>query len=488
MKKEISEILGPRVEKLRLELRRQVNEIDWTELSSQLQITKSYITELAYLTGQLMNVTDISYHTQMSETYTDTDNLLTNYEDWLQYNSRTYVFEVFGSALEFMSLYWVLSAEIITKTTAMVTGFGFLVGIGFSAYDLYTQINEEKKIRDNLKQQTSRLTVAINEIEKNMKQIVDFKSKYIKHVVNPLQTLLGYFPNQFPSFHVYLNKLNNPVNINSGYIGHMNTHLANVTKYLRKTLNETRHIIEERERYTKILKDIRKFLDNKRPPSKILAIVQKHNNSYLHLHSNFDLLRFIAINLKTNISSCYWGIRMDLIRRGQVDKANYTSVPLCRSPELEDYEQSILTDIHKTMAPCRILRRLKDDVFDSMYKLIKYIADFILPHRDCYWGYDLAYIRSTIRPSLVFESMKLDAQTVTYLGVSEFYKTSKGVGGSDLCQKFTVCEERWQKFIYCSVYPISGSDEDMCAEEKASDCKNMASVYEKDDYCYESFW
>ncbi|XP_069123894.1 uncharacterized protein [Argopecten irradians] len=483
MKKEFGN-LKPLAEKLRSTLKRQMNEIGWLKLPSQLSKTRDHYIELEYLLEKLINKTDILDHLKLSETQSDIP--ITNSSDWILDHSIAYVVGVFASAFEFLGLYKLFVKKTISTLIKALSAAGFVIGIGFSVYDLYTQITEEKRVRDELIKQITAIKLPIKEMKQKMALIKSFKSKYIKQIVKPLQTILGYFPpDLFPAFRVYLKKLHNPVNIKYTYTCHMNTHLEHIIAYIKKKLITIRHEIKRREMLRTVYTEIETSITKSQPPLEILIKIEnlyKNNNLSSEFNSQFELLRFLAVNFTTNTSSCYWGFRIDLIRNGQLDETNYTSVPLCRSPELVDYDREISTKVNETMAPCRILRQLRDNVFDSMYKLLRYIADYILPNIGCYWGYDLTYIRNTTLHSPVFETMKVDAATFLYTDVALSVLKEPEYNG--LCKNHSICEERWQNFLYCSVYPMVVQNKDKCGGEELSGCRDMASVYVKDGFCY----
>ncbi|XP_060063537.1 uncharacterized protein LOC132543996 [Ylistrum balloti] len=471
--KEFETSLKPRANTLRSELRKQLN--DFEQMSSQLEETKEHYIDLAKWIKPMM---DPLKNTSLSEMGYNVSPELTSYRDWHNSNSIRYIINLFGSGMEFLLFY-----KVVTKPAMLVfSTVTFGLGIALSAYDIYDQVQQEKETLDKLKQQKSDVTKTIDIMERDIRQIENFKSKYRDEIVKPLQSLLdNYFPNQFKSFRVYLKKLNNIKNINHRFTYHMNVHLNNTINDIKMNTNET---INSRNLYQNALEEINKGIAKKMTPTQIITTIHMIYNSTslpTEFKSTFNLLRYLAVNF-TSVGYCYWGISMDRIRSGEVDMD--TSGPLCQSPELEDDERDILANVNKTVAPCRILRQMKGDIFDSMFKLIKFIADFILPDKDCYWGYDLVYLRNTSKTSSAFNKMELDYRVYLYLNEAMTRNLSTPSVFNGLCQIFKICDQRWQTFVYCSIRPTSEYDTDVCAQQNSLDCRNMASVYIGDVDCY----
>ncbi|XP_021374440.1 uncharacterized protein LOC110463862 isoform X2 [Mizuhopecten yessoensis] len=481
---EITGSLSPKSKKLRSELKREMEEIGWTNLSSQLESTQTNYRRLIFLMNKLNKMTDISNFTELSEFYPNT--FLTHYQEWLQDTSIAYVMGLFESGFEFLILFN-LMVSTVTQTTAMIlSGLVFVLGIVTSESVLLNQITEERNVRDKLRQNKISLEHAIDVMEKNKRQIELFKLKYIEQIVNPLQSLVAPFQKEFPSLHLYLQNLNNTKNIKYRYTRDINSHLQKLISFIERDLERADSIIRQYELFNATLNVLKNDIADKKQPINIITKIHDiyHNTSLPTIfNSTFDLLQYIAVNLTTNVSSCYWGIRMDLIRSGVLGRNTYTSVPLCWSPELGEHERTIRTNVIQTIAPCRIFRQLEGEIFNSMSKLIKFIADFILPNKDCYWGYDLVYIRNASRPLPVLESMQLHYKTFLYIDVAMHFNVSTSKVFQEMCESYGICKQMWQKFVFCSVRPVPGNNIHICVEEVASDCRNMTSVYVKDSSC-----
>ena len=125
----------------------------------------------------------------------------------------------------------------------------------------------------------------------------------------------------------------------------------------------------------------------------------------------------------------------------------------CHSVNIPLYSVPIYTSTETwtLLFPCWLTRR------PSLYFIIRFIADYILPSSSCYYRYDLGKIRSGSLTAGDVDESVVDFTTVHDQSIYALNPViipgviSTSTIQAGLCTNRKVCDVNWQNFIKCLV-------------------------------------
>ena len=194
------------------------------------------------------------------------------------------------------------------------------------------------------------------------------------------------------------------------------------------------------------------------------------------LNTQDEFLGFIATEAIPD-QSCYHGWDLDVIRTCQKNFENcnkksrnctpcrYTKERICKYTGLKSFNDVIQTNVDQKKALCDIKATLShktNNPFTSTYLIVRYIADYILPHGSCYFGYDLDRIRSgSLNATTINDAKVIDGFTAAHIsGTDALIKESTRAQDvlnirSTICKLQKICDDEWVDFLRCILRPSS---------------------------------
>ena len=410
------------------------------------------------------------------ETIPYTEALFTDYfrvvdflNDWDRMNVLGSSLMVFGLSIEIPMAIVSAIGSIGTAAAGIAAGFAVITAI----VDIVMSVIQEHKVKIQLIGVQTDLNNAISHINNAIYQTEQFQKEFcsgvLTHIFDFASKASGY-TNVFRALRQTLQNgiLSSSTDCNSYHVyskvttavlSQLGRSLNDVLFYLQHNTNLLKWIIASEKAKLQFFKALQNEINDEVAPDDILkTVVAREACVYL---PNEQCTRF---SLLTHISKvvppidCYYGYDVRGIRTNTVTAGTYDKQHVCQSPKLQRTHVTISQAVAAEMAPCRILKTVRNDLFSSLDKVVYYIVEHVLsPSTTCYWGYDLTAIRSGHIYAATMNNARIGDDIFSDLGV---YKrrparlmdaSEQQLVYADMCNLYGVCDSNWATFIMCSV-------------------------------------
>lgn len=424
--------------------------------------------------------------------------ILSDYNDWM-----TSVMASANQQLSMlpMDLMMQLPGLVATSATSLAlaaSGIGAVLAFAFGIVDVVSSVLEEKRIRNELRSKRNTLLTARRNLDTAFSNMKKFQELFCKYVVRFLYDLSAKGKAFDPTFQSLFNFLSHtygrsPNRCNNHHIvaktNHVTisrlarTYLPPLVKTLTDNVKALSHKITEVTETNAYLGGVKRKVAENSHPRDIFRFVKTNKPVMTRkiFHTLYDILKFISKSVLPK-RSCYWGNNLDNIRNGTTSDRNYIMAPVCNSPELAPLVTKMKAGIHHKDILCKIDRQVHGNVFRIKFHTIRFIADYILPSEDCYWGYDLNTIRTIVTTRGVVEVARGKVD-------SGFYKTMRALeAGAPISlvrnimdRQYHIENQHWQTFMLCHIWQNQDLRKQLgCSKSTNTSCFNVGDV---SDFC-----
>ena len=425
------------------------------ELHTQLKL---YLSELTGVAGSIQ------------DEFPDIKNTLVNYYGWVKNLNKVAAINILMLQFEVaLTLPGLLAASVGSFALA-AAGIGALFAVGFAVVDVISSVKEEKKVRDELKDTEAKYLKAKSDLESAFANIRQFQTKFCSSVLafyRDLSKKGRTYHSTFQSLYTFVSDVYGK-SVSDCTTRYSRSNLATLSKLsdqkLQPLINFLEKDIDKLHRKIAEVKETNAFLSqiismvktNLQSPSTIFRAVKLIKPKFMSntFSTLWELLVFIAEQVLPR-RSCFWGHNLSEIRAGTITKFNYTQASICNSTEMKTDIEKIQLGVSKGFAPCKIFRLVEGPVFKSRYNVIKFLADHVLERASCYWGYDLAKVRSKQLDVREVDTALVNPglfQTIDYFRASIIGTGEISTARNILCQVHAVCTSSWQTFILCHTW------------------------------------
>ena len=410
--------------------------------------------------------------TDLLETIPHTEALFTDYNELTQFlESWDFVNEQ-SSIDMLLELPMVLMAAIFSTGLAGA-GITAAFSVVTAAVRIVSSVKQEHNIRNELRRVENLLNNAILNMHRAIFHTLQFQREYCSEVLTHVYEFTskaakyavvfsdlhetfktGIYSSSYncSSYHVYSK-------VSSTMLSQLMDKLSDALSYVQVNILMLKKNISMYKAKLSFFQGLQNQIKNEVRPDDILkSIVARQACGYL---PNEQCTRF---SLLTHISKvtppidCYYGYDMRGIRANTVTAETYDQQHICRSAKLQTTHAAISETVAAEMAPCRILKRVKNDLFSSLTKVVYYIVEHVLPQSTtCYWGYDLEAIKSGRISASMLHNARIGDEIFDDLAVYErrpallMDASDQQSLYGDMCTMYGVCNSHWAKFIVCSV-------------------------------------
>ncbi|VDI25953.1 Hypothetical predicted protein [Mytilus galloprovincialis] len=417
--------------------------------------------------------------------------ILSDYNEWVKNTISAAALQVNLLPIEILMTLPVLVATSATTLALAASGIGAVLAVGFAIVDVVSSVKEEARVRDQLQEKKNTLIKSRNQLNSAFRSMKTFQKKFCQYVVKFLYDLSSkgkqYEPKllslyKFVSktyghskYRCYYNHIIEKSNRNT-LERLSNNYLQPIITVLSNSIDKLKLKIQEIKEANVFLEEIKnKILKKSEKPSDIFKFIKMYKPKLTkQMYSNlFDLLKFISKSVLPN-RNCYWGHDLNLIRKGVTTVHNYIKSSICDSQEIEYLTNEIRNGVKTNIPVCRIARQVTGTIFRSRFTVIRYIADHILPNKDCYWGYDLSSIRGTsdeVRgtPDVnEINNAKIDAAFITTMKNLKTSNVPMSLIKPILKGQFGILTSKWQTFILYHIWHNKYMSNDTCPEAPCS--------------------
>ena len=406
----------------------------------------------------------------IQDEFPDIKNALTNYNEWAKNLEKMASINLLLLQLEVMMTLPALVATSVGTFALAAAGIGALLAVGFAVVDIISSVNEEKKVRNELRDTESKYLKAKSDLESAFTNVEQFQKQFCKTVVAFFRDLSGKgraYHQSFQSLYSYVvaeyghsisdcgNKYSKSNLGTLTKLGDQN--IQPLINFLAKDIEELRRKIAEIEESNAFLAAITKLVKSDlKSPTTIFRAIKTSKPKFMSktFVTLWDLLHFIAKQVLPS-TPCYWGYNLADIRLGTTTKANYNQASVCNSHEIQTNVETIKQGVSRGYAPCKIFRQVQGQVFRSRYSVVRFIADHVITTSGCYWGYDFATIRSGHSNVKEVDTALINSglfQTIGYFKASSISAEQVTIARDILCTAHTVCSANWQSFILCHTW------------------------------------
>jgi len=304
---------------------------------------------------------------------------------------------------------------------------------------IFSVVSEERMIKQQLSAKITEMSFIKQKLEEAKADLVQFKIYYHSHIIRSLKRFIKYVKSDFPRFWKLLRAFTFQ-KINMRSLSLVNNYLQKVSDTIQEKKISTQNVLLNVNKHETIVSSLTSIVENGISFDKIYKLSNqiREKQGFSPFRTKFDLLRFIA-DFITN-KSCYWGIDLGRVRRGELHQSDWLKVPVCLSSEMQESLIVVKTGVAENLAPCRLLRQLGNHKFDNIFKLLRFLADNVIPNVSCYWGYNIESIRK-MNTVFEFESKFpiIDSKIINFLHVALKILPTKKVVFNKLCELKNVC-------------------------------------------------
>ena len=401
--------------------------------------------------------------------FTDYNDFTKSLERWDYTNKLSSIGMIIGLEIEIPMAILSAIGSIGLAAAGIAAGFAVVTAV----VDIVTSVIQERNIRDELRDVENELTSAVSHINNAFTQTRQFQKEYCSEVLAQIYEFTGKaskYTDEFSDLHetfqtgIYssssdCNSYHVYSKVTSTMLSKLRDQLSFAVFYLQINILLLKWQISMEKAKVSFFEGLQNQVKNEVRPDDILkSIVARQACGYL---PNEQCTRY---SLLTHISKvtppidCYYGYDMRGIRANTVTAETYDQQHICRSAKLQTTHAAISEAVAAEMAPCRILKRVKNDLFSSLNKVVYYIVEHVLPQSTtCYWGYDLEAIKSGRISASTLHNARIGDDIFGDLAVYE-RRPARLMDASDqqslygdMCTMYGVCSSHWAKFIVCSV-------------------------------------
>lgn len=173
----------------------------------------------------------------IQDEFPDIKNALTNYNDWETNLQKMAAINILLFQFEVVMAMPALVATGVGMFALAAAGLGALLAVGFAVVDIISSVNEEKKVRDELRDTESKYLTAKSDLESAFTNIEQFQKQFCKTVVSFFRDLSGKgreYDQTFQSLYSYI----------VAEYGHYSSDCGN--KYLKSNLGTLTKLSKEK--------------------------------------------------------------------------------------------------------------------------------------------------------------------------------------------------------------------------------------------------
>ena len=383
-----------------------------------------------------------------------------------------------------IAAYTIAATTVVTTAALAFAAIGAAVAIFVAVVAIIKSIEQEREIRDTLRENKADLLAAERQINDATAGIISTQKDICRDVMVPLSktALAGAaFSVDFFWFMMTLEAhgvfVTDPNLCTLAYIYEVLTdaylkstvmpYLDFLIEHVKLDIAELRQAVED----ARVLDSFAQTLENEvlvhaKQPSAIFAFVQQHKPSMLNtlFGSLFELYVYLAKNPLLS-RTCYWGVSLEPFRSGAATASNYlvsSVVPPCSSPEIATQTASVTSDVAANYRPCRMVNRAS--FVRDVSGMLRYLAHNDLSAERCYWGYDLAAIRAGSLTDAQLNDADFDYNDLDLLTWEQIDATSLTFIKDYWCSHKKICNnDAWINFLLCMVNPSWSSVVGSCA-------------------------
>ena len=375
--------------------------------------------------------------------------------------------------IEVMVAAFTLAATVTVTTTAIAfAALGAVVAIFLAVADIIKSAEEEKKIRDTLRENKRDLLKAEADINKATAGMHTLQKNLCKDIMVALSKVSlegNSLTSQFANFKTTLEAAGVFVT-QSSQCDHFNKYSKFTPTFVKTTLPDAitvliTHVRNEKPRIQELLAKAQalaafaqtledEVLVRASSPSAIFTFVEQNKPELLNtLFSNeFELIVYLATKpLATR--ACYWGISLAPFRSGVATVSNYQTssvVAPCASAEVSVQTTQLASDLAAKLPPCRMVIGSYSTLVRDISGLMRYIANGPMAGERCYWGYDLAAIRAGQMSDAELNEPRVEYFDVFLLGTEPVSEANLPNIKSYACMSFKLCNnDAWLHFLLC---------------------------------------
>ncbi|KAK3104198.1 hypothetical protein FSP39_025217 [Pinctada imbricata] len=393
--------------------------------------------------------------------FPDFAHALDNYKQWSKSILQQAQMSIIGTEVEILGLTASIGsvASVTSRFALAASIIGSVVAIGFSIVDVVQSVTQERKVRDDLQRATNKLNYAKSSILSATHKMEEVQKKLCQTIITYFYNLGEKGSNYDRSFHYLKSFLyghyfahSKNCNVRSVYDGStyyglrlLSYYVKRVLTYTSNNLNDLKHKIAEVSATDAYLKNIKsKLTSGKESPSRTFKLTHANRPAFAKdLFSNFfSVLKYAAEKVFPH-TTCFWGYDLRAIRAKSLTSKNFHSYKVCSSKEISGTVNMIKSGTVHGYAPCRILRQIKGDLFDTTTRLVQFLSDHVLVRSTCYWGYNLHDIHSG-------RFSDSNANMTSTLFTALKYSSKETIARNIMCHEYHVCDHSWQTFVLCN--------------------------------------
>lgn len=261
--------------------------------------------------------------------------VLSEYKEWLKGMNKQAIFSIIGFEIQAVVAIATLPSIIASAASALTVGLaivGSLVAVGLALADIISSVNEEKELKVKLTKARSEYIRARTNLQNAHASMKLMQKSFCKNIVNFLRKLSETGRKYDKLF-------------------------LNLYNYIVKIYGSSGNSCEKESIFSKTN----------------LIVLMKLRTSYIE-----PLLNYLAKNVK--------------IMRKKVEEI---SIKIQLMKEISRSVRSGRKNPSKIFETVKIYGRQNSHTFFSnLYELLRYISKDVLPDTDCYWGHNLALVRS----------------------------------------------------------------------------------------------
>lgn len=364
-----------------------------------------------------------------------------------------------------------------SKGAIAFAALGAALSVAAAATTIILSYKNEISQRDELRKVKRDLVEAKEKLTDALGNVKSFQKEFYKSVIYPMKKFTHHMRNYDNIFYnlysylktVYGSSLSETVSestyakVTSNSIQVLSSRkLTFLLSYLSYKIKDLEQKIKSFKSTDNLINLIERSVLEQLYPEDILQVAQRVLKDYADkmVPDEYRLLRFISDKVLMT-RNCYWGYNLNDIRNGILTSSNYKSVPLCNSPELIKIEESVQQYTAQNLSPHQIVLRVRHKRFISKYQKLKFLADFILPSKPCYWGYNLNLIRQN-----KISEPELNEANPTQPSFTSMKTLADDVLPDAMCKVVKICNSEWQTYVQCLLKFYDGRN--MC--KGAKDC------------------
>ena len=372
-----------------------------------------------------------------------------------------------------LAAFTIATTTVVTTAALAFAAVGAVVAIFVAVAEIIRSVEQEREIRDTLRDNKRQLEEAERDIDSATTGMVNLQKSFCKDILVPLNRVAVAASPHSDAYRNFKSSMESAGTfvteesvcnqerkfgaITGSFLKDtMLSKLDSIIASTRSELSVLRGQVEKAKELNAFAQTLKnEVITYAKKPTAIYDFVVQHKPSMLNtlFGSLFELYVYLA---KTPLQSrtCYWGVSLEPFRSGAATASNYQSASVvepCGSPEITDLTTAIAQDVANNLRPCRIVQRGYDAFIHDVSGLMRYLANGPLSSQRCYWGYDLAAIRAGSLTDAQLNDADFDYYAIDFLSWELVDADSLAFLRSDWCTNNAVCNDAWLKFVLCVV-------------------------------------